>query len=189
MLLNVRLRLTDLEKAVDRFPVKVTPDTSLTNVLALMSLGSKDNSNLAFPAAPSRSSCVLVMEAEQLVGIFTERDVVRLTVEGIDFAGVAIAEVMTRQVFTLALRNNHNISTALRVMHQHQIRHLPVVDAQGHLHGIVTFASIHRVLQPSNLLRTIRVEDVMTAQVTYACAEISVLEIAQLMSDRKPIVF
>ena len=43
----------------------------------------------------TRTSCALVVEAKQLVGIFTEWDIVRLTAAGVNLSEPAIAEVMT----------------------------------------------------------------------------------------------
>ena len=44
---------------------------------------------------------VAVCEGERLVGIFTERDVLRLSGEGSDFAEVRVGDVMTRNPVTL----------------------------------------------------------------------------------------
>ena len=44
---------------------------------------------------------VAVCEGHQLVGIFTERDVLRLAGEGSQFGGLRLADVMTRRVLTL----------------------------------------------------------------------------------------
>ncbi len=42
----------------------------------------------------------------RLVGIFTERDVLRLTAEGPQFDEVRVGDVMTRQLVTLAARRH-----------------------------------------------------------------------------------
>ena len=54
---------------------------------------------LYFP--PCLSGCVLVTEGSKLLGILTERDIVRLTAIELVFEEVTIAEVMTQPVVTL----------------------------------------------------------------------------------------
>ena len=68
---------------------------------------------------------VAVCEGDRLVGIFTERDVLRLTGEGPDFAEVHVGDVMTRQLVTLA--PGDDILDAARLMGERKIRHLPVL--------------------------------------------------------------
>ena len=103
-----------LEQAIDRHPLTVAPDTYLIDVLALMS---QVRSSCELPSwyqfcqldtihdpsaiGEARASCVLVMEGLELLGVFTERDIVRLTANGISLNSVRIAEVMTRSVITL----------------------------------------------------------------------------------------
>ena len=146
---NQSIRLPPLKDAIDRFPLTVTPETLLTDVLVLMSKVRDTNTNL-----PLSSSCVLVVEEERLVGIFTERDLLKLSVEGRNFAAVTIAEVMTQEVISLTQTDHQDISEALSLMHQHQIRHLPIVNAQGQQLGIITESSILQVLEPSIDLQT-----------------------------------
>jgi len=79
---------------------------------------------------------VLVVTAERLEGIFTERDVVnRIVAEGIDPDRTQLAEVMTRNPDTIG--PNDTALEALRRMQDGGYRHLPVVDG-GRLVGIVS---------------------------------------------------
>ncbi|MBF2035410.1 MAG: response regulator [Leptolyngbyaceae cyanobacterium T60_A2020_046] len=48
----------------------------------------------------AQSSSLLVMDAQQLVGIVTERDIVRLHAQGIDFATVTAAAIMSQPIAT-----------------------------------------------------------------------------------------
>ena len=82
---------------------------------------------------------------QKLVGIFSERDVVRLLAR--DGKGVLdrqLGEVMTRSVITC--RSTDRIDTVLTVMTMHRIRHVPVVD-EGALVGIVSIGDLvkHRL--------------------------------------------
>jgi PAS domain S-box-containing protein len=97
----------------------------------------------------------LVAEENRLAGIFTERDALRLTASRADLAKLLIAEVMTHSVVTLTLSESQNIFTALSLMRQHRICHLPIVDEEGQLLGLVTQTNLLQVFDFLNLERSI----------------------------------
>jgi len=84
-----------------------------------------------------------VCEGERLVGIFTERDVLRLAGEGPDFREVRVGDVMTRQLVTLA--PDDDVLDAARLMGERKIRHLPVLEGENLL-GMVGIREIVRAL-------------------------------------------
>jgi CBS domain-containing protein len=77
---------------------------------------------------------VAVCEGDKLVGIFTERDVLRLAGEGSQFGELKMRDVMTTRVLTLS--PDVEIIDAARLMREKKIRHVPVV-VDGNLLGIV----------------------------------------------------
>ncbi|MEQ8998332.1 MAG: PAS domain S-box protein [Coleofasciculus sp. B1-GNL1-01] len=176
--------------AIDTQPITVVPDTPVIDAIARMSQRRSTCSLPCFNVAPEanpinerRASCVLVLEKTRLVGILTERDIVRLVAQGMNLAGVNVAEVMTRRLITLKASEFQTIFTALNLFCHHRIRHLPIVDDGGNLQGMVTPDSIRAYLQPSDLLQLRRVEDVMVTSVIQAKPNASVLDVALLMSD------
>ncbi len=86
---------------------------------------------------------VAVCEGERLVGIFTERDVLRLAGEGPDFAEVRVGDVMTRNPVTLA--PDVDVLDAARLMGERKVRHLPVLEGENLL-GIVGIREVMRTL-------------------------------------------
>jgi CBS domain-containing protein len=86
---------------------------------------------------------VAVCEGERLVGIFTERDVLRLAGEGPDFATIRVGDVMTRQLVTLS--PGDDILDAARLMGERKIRHLPVLEGENLL-GVVGIREVVRAL-------------------------------------------
>ena len=201
-----------LAPAIDSHFLSVAPDTPLVDVLALMSqfrsciLPSCDlgrdtaklhsrideiycvckETEMGFDVANTRGGCVLVIEASQLVGVFTERDIVRLTAQSIPLRSTKIADVVTKPAITLRQSQEHDIFTALGLFRQHRIRHLPIVDEQGRPVGLVSHESIRRALQPINLLTRLHsVKDVMTTQVIHAPVTSSVLQLAKLMTEHQ----
>lgn len=185
-----------LKSAIDSHTVTVTLDTPVIDVLHLMAqmrsscpvdTGSRSKeTDVSSPQAFKRASCALVMKDSELVGIFTQRDIVRLTAIGMNFQGVKVAEVMSSPVIKLIESDSQDIFTALSVFRQHRIRHLPVLNSQGELMGLLTPKSIRASMQPANLLtRLWSVGDVMNTQVIRAPMTTSVLHLAQLMAEYK----
>jgi signal transduction histidine kinase len=140
----------------------------------------------ALDIADTAAGCVLVIENSQLVGVFTERDIVRLTAADIPLGSVKVADIVRRPPITLKQSPAHDVFTALGLFRQHKIRHLPIVDEQGRPVGIVTHDSIRRAMQPVNLLTRLRyVKDVMTTEVISSPETSSVLELAKLMTEHQ----
>jgi CBS domain-containing protein len=70
---------------------------------------------------------VLVLEGERLVGVFSERDVVRRVVDrGLDPGRTPVGDVMTAQI--IAGDPDEDYQSAMRKMDQANIRHLLVVE-------------------------------------------------------------
>ena len=108
-------------------PRVVTPETPVSQVAELME--SED------------IGAVPVLEGEQLAGMITDRDIVtRAIAQGKDPRGMPVREVSTRDVVTVS--PDHDLSDALQLMAQHQIRRLPVVDDENRLVGIVSQADV-----------------------------------------------
>ena len=84
--------------------------------------------------------CVLVKDGEKLVGIFTERDVVRRVVGKVDPKTATVAEVMTRD--PEAVMFHDTLATALNKMTVGGFRHVPLVDNQHRPVGVVSVRDI-----------------------------------------------
>jgi CBS domain-containing protein len=83
---------------------------------------------------------VPVIHSGKLVGIFTERDLMRRVVaEGRDPRATCMAEVMTDD--PLAVGTGEDLETCLTLMRRHGFRHLPVCH-EGQLVGIVSLRDI-----------------------------------------------
>jgi CBS domain-containing protein len=84
--------------------------------------------------------CVCVTENEKLIGIFTERDVLRKVVEpGLDSKKTPVSEVMTKNPETLTPRDK--MAFALNMMHVGGYRHIPLVEGTK-LVGIISIRDI-----------------------------------------------
>lgn len=84
-----------------------------------------------------RIGALMVSEASRLVGILSERDVVfRVVAEGLDAQKTRVADVMTANPETI--QPNKPFGHALHVMYEGGFRHVPVVDADGRVVGMVS---------------------------------------------------
>jgi len=77
---------------------------------------------------------VLTDDNKKCVGIFTERDVIRVVAQNI-LLNIPLKKVMTKNVVTIS--EGATFAEARRIIISHGIRHLPVVNAEGKLAGLV----------------------------------------------------
>jgi CBS domain-containing protein len=87
----------------------------------------------------SNIGSIVVCEENVPVGIFTERDVLRLAGEGADFDQTPVGRVMTPRPLTIS--GGDNILDAAQLMAARKLRHLPVVE-DGNLIGIVSMRDV-----------------------------------------------
>ncbi|WP_414576501.1 PAS domain-containing protein [Anabaena sp. CCY 9402-a] len=165
------LRLRLLDASYQPPLVTVAPNTPVVEAIHLMS--------------QAHTSCVLVLEQQKLVNIFTERDVVRAIANKINFAEMTIAELILQPVITLSETEVEDLNTVLQLFRQHHISHLPVIDGQGKVLGVLTPLSVRDALQPSDLLKLRTVADVMETNVISAPAKVAVETLAHLMTSHQ----
>lgn len=81
-------------------------------------------------------------EGNTVVGVFSERDVTRALVEhGAGTPAVTVASYLKREVISCTLRDS--IITVLRLMDEHQVRHLPVLEEHA-LVGVISATDLMR---------------------------------------------
>ncbi|NEP12209.1 MAG: CBS domain-containing protein, partial [Symploca sp. SIO2C1] len=179
-----------LEKLLEPSPVRVTSESPLLEVLALMNpaVGScceiKASDKLTF-SPQEQTNYVLVTEADRLVGIFTERNIVELVASGQSLAEITVGEVMTQQPITLKQVEFQDVFTVLSILRQHRIHHLPILDNQEQIIGAITSQTLRTALQAVEMLKWRSVAQVMKTQVIHAPATSSLLQLAQLMSQHR----
>lgn len=115
---TVRRMLATKEKGV----WTIEPTTTIRDAVALML--DKD------------VGALVVLEAQRVVGIVTERDLVRrVLAQELDPATTPVREVMTSRV--LYVRPDNSMEDCMALMNEKHIRHLPVLDGEQLL-GIVS---------------------------------------------------
>jgi CBS domain-containing protein len=98
----------------------------------------------AGPARPARRAAHrrrVVTADDAIAGIVSERDVVRrLTDDAAALLDRQVAEIMTADVVTCSKETS--VEDLARTMTERRIRHVPVVDADGALIGIVSIGDV-----------------------------------------------
>jgi CBS domain-containing protein len=108
-------------------PRTVEPSTSIVDVARLM----RDEDTGVVP----------IVEGERLVGTITDRDItIRVVAEGQDPQSTSVGAVASKDLVTIDPQQD--LDEALRLMAQHQVRRLPVVEEDGRLVGIVSQADV-----------------------------------------------
>jgi IMP dehydrogenase len=111
-------------------PVTIHPDRPVHEVLALM--------------AKYRISGVPVTKGDQLVGIVTNRDL-RFETD----MDKAVSEVMTKDNL-VTVSEGISLQESKKLLHQHRIEKLLVVDAKGRLKGMITIKDIEKIKKYPN---------------------------------------
>jgi CBS domain-containing protein len=90
-----------------------------------------------------RTGAALICDGPKLIGIFTERDALKLMASGADFSA-PVRDYMSSKPATLP--SNATVGDAIRTMAQGGYRHLPVVDDAGGPSGVIAVHGIVRYL-------------------------------------------
>lgn len=83
----------------------------------------------------------VVDSQEHFLGIFSERDYARRVI----LKGRASKETLIREIMTehpITVTEEHSIEDCMALMTDKRIRHLPVVDAQGRLIGLISIGDV-----------------------------------------------
>jgi CBS domain-containing protein len=118
---------TSIRKVMTPNPTTVEPASSIVDAARIM----KDEDVGPVP----------VVDGDRLVGVITDRDIaIRVVAEGKDPQGTTVQDVASTDLVTIDPQQT--LDEALRLMGQHQVRRLPVVEEDGKLVGIVAQADV-----------------------------------------------
>ncbi|SKB14341.1 hypothetical protein PL11201_620131 [Planktothrix sp. PCC 11201] len=183
--------IINLQNAIIPICAIVTPDTPLLEALMIMNQTHTKQclipelphptENLTFYSQPP--GCLLVMEDEELVGILTERDTVKLAVQAENLSQITVKQIMTQPVITLNREEFTDVFVVHNMMRRFQIRHLPILNEQKQVLGLITLSSLRQVLNHHHFLRFRQVSEVMTRQVITVDPLTSIREIATILAQ------
>lgn len=122
---QLKLNTELIDRAVPVEPLLVGPDMKVRDVFQLLKSHNRGD--------------VLVCEADRLVGIFTERDALRLMAEGADLSQ-PVSTVMIPRPKTLTVKDT--VGKAITMMSSGGYRRLPIVDSRGSPRGVLKVSGI-----------------------------------------------
>lgn len=92
--------------------------------------------------AEKNVGAVLVIEKDELIGIFSERDYARKVIlQGRSSQATRVAEVMVSSLITVEAEQP--LDVCMQLMTDHRIRHLPVLE-EGLLVGVISIGDVVR---------------------------------------------
>ncbi len=155
-------RLIDLplpHHVINRCPLTISSDSYVVDAISLMN----PQTSTSWPLTHLNSrhwhlqntNYVLVVDAGQLVGIFTAQDIVKLAASKINFCEVTMTQVMTQPVITRKLSQCHNFFSILSLFQDYQLEHLPILDDDGELLGVITTTGLLQALNQSQMVSMI----------------------------------
>ncbi len=130
-----------IDKFIEHNPLVVTSETLLADAISLMN--QKQQADVP--------NCVLVVAAEQLRGILTQSDVIRLVATGVNLATTTIGAVMTQPVITLKRSQCTDIKSVGSFLRQHSVSYVPILGDRQELLGVIHFQSSLGSLNPIEL--------------------------------------
>jgi CBS domain-containing protein len=120
------MRIADVLRNKGASVATITPETSVSGLLNELSV--------------NNIGAMVVVSPDGLVGIVSERDIVRsLHERGADILRRPVSEIMTTMVATCSLTDSVDSLTAL--MTTNRVRHVPVME-NGRLVGIVSIGDV-----------------------------------------------
>ena len=105
----------------------IAPDATVYDALVLM--------------AREEIGALLVMDGARVVGVLSERDYARkIILKARSSKETHVNEIMKSPPITIS--DDCSVSEAMRIMTEHRIRHLPVVDTSGALLGMISIGDL-----------------------------------------------
>jgi PAS domain S-box-containing protein len=113
---------------IQTYPLILASDISVLVAIKMMS--------------QARTHYVLVVEQEHLIGIFTQQDLVQKIAPELDLSAIPIANFMTHPTIVLQASEVNTPFVVLQQMQHYKVHHLPIVDEQDKLVGVISLESV-----------------------------------------------
>jgi CBS domain-containing protein len=127
-------KLEELFKTRDNVIYSVKPDTTLKDAVDLMNI--------------HHIGAVMVLnDGGGIEGLLSERDVMKKLASTDDVVGhLNVKTIMTPKEKLIMIEGDEKIIKIMEIMTEKKIRHLPIVNSEGVLHGLLSMRDIFRLL-------------------------------------------
>ena len=121
--------MPQVQELMTKKPRTLQPDASAVDAARLM--------------REQDAGVIPLVEGDRLVGVVTDRDIaIRVVAEGNDPTKTKVAAFTSQNLVTIDPQQD--LDEALRLMAEHQVRRLPVIEEDGRLVGILAQADVAR---------------------------------------------
>jgi CBS domain-containing protein len=121
--------MPQVQELMTKKPRTLQPDASAVDAARLM--------------REQDAGVIPLVEGDRLVGVVTDRDIaIRVVAEGKDPTKTKVAAFTSQNLVTIDPQQD--LDEALRLMAEHQVRRLPVIEEDGRLVGILAQADVAR---------------------------------------------
>jgi CBS domain-containing protein len=125
-----------------------SPNTSVFDALGVM--------------AEKNVGALVVVEADRVVGMFSERDYARkVTLQGRHSRELSVGDIMSKDV--IHITPNQTIEQCMQMMTEKHVRHLPVIDA-SRLVGLISIGDVVRGVIEEQRSTITHLEDYITGR-------------------------
>lgn len=121
------MRITDILASKGSDVITIAPEASVHDLIALLK-----KHNLG--------AVVVSPDSIRLIGIVSERDVIRRLADDSEFLTGPVSAIMTSDVHTCEA--GESVDSLMTLMTNERIRHVPVVAANGSLTGLVSIGDV-----------------------------------------------
>lgn len=160
---------------------QIRQQTSSCSLACTTSLAKKEE-----PTLPKETKCIIAIERDELVGVFAERDIVKLIGMGINLERISIGEVMSQNWLTIPNSEDIDVFTVINLFRQRSARHIVTVNNRNQVVGLITPESTRKALGSLPHLQLKSVARVMNPAPIGVPRDISMSYVLDLMLDRQP---
>lgn len=127
-------KLQEVFQVRDNVIYSVTGDTNIKDAVDKMNIH-------------NIGALMVLSESGEIEGIFTERDVMRKLASTNELVGhLPVKEIMTNRDFLITVNGDESIAEIMDIMMIKKVRHLPIVDDKGVLHGVIAMRDVFKIL-------------------------------------------
>jgi PAS domain S-box-containing protein len=134
-----------LRALVIREPLTITPDRPIQEAIALMNEAQQVEERVTLSCR--RSSCVVVLEDQRVIGLVTASELVHLWATQTSLGAITVQKAMNPEVMTLQESTLGNSLQVLASLAFHPPLHLILIDDQERLVGLMTYEALQQLHQ------------------------------------------
>jgi len=158
-----QLKIADI---MSRYVISISADSSAGSAVSIM--------------ARNNVSCLIVLDDAAPVGIITESDILdKVAAKNKNFEKTKISRIMSGHLTTVT--SDTSVAEAVSIIQSENIKRLPVLD-KNRLIGIATLTDLLKSVTAFGIHKN--VSQIMTSEIATADKDLSVVNIARLMSEK-----